>query len=454
MTATTKARNPLEQAQAEFKEAIPDHLERLEWSAQRIAEEQTHRLRALLSVAKERSRYHSERLRGVDPATFTLDDLGTLPVMTKAEMMDRFDEAVTDPRLTKAGLQAHISAAGERPELYAGEHFVFASGGSSGVTGMYAYHHSEAAEFLGAVMRPGFARVAAEIGWPPPGPVPTTLVAAPTAVHATRGLLWIAEGVIHSTSAPVTLPFEVIVARVQASQPVILVGYPSMIARLADEQTAGRLEIGPQAVIVTSEQLTDDLSERISRGFGFPPANSFGSSEGLLGSAPPGSRVFDFAGDLAVLEFVDEHDQPVGHGEPAHHVLVTNLFNHTQPLIRYRLDDRMTAVAGVPPGHPRATLEGRVDEVVRVGGVPVHALVVRSVLVRAPGVAEYRVVTRGRDVEISVVPDQRIDIGGLQEQVTDVLTHAGAAPDRVSVVAVGDIPRNAHTGKIVRFVNT
>jgi phenylacetate-coenzyme A ligase PaaK-like adenylate-forming protein len=127
--------------------------------------------------------------------------------------------------------------------------------------------------------------------------------------------------------------------------------------------------------LITSEQLTNELSGRIAAGFGAPPASSYATSEGLVGSAPPSSDVFSFAGDLAVVEFVDADDRPVPAGDTAHHVLVTNLFNHIQPLIRYRLDDRMIEC---PPsadhGQSRARLQGRTNETHMVGGATIHPL--------------------------------------------------------------------------------
>jgi hypothetical protein len=44
-----------------------------------------------------------------------LADLASLPVMTKAEMMPAVDEVVTDGRLTRQRVEAHLSATGADP---------------------------------------------------------------------------------------------------------------------------------------------------------------------------------------------------------------------------------------------------------------------------------------------------------------------------------------------------
>jgi hypothetical protein len=57
------------------------------------------RLQAL-ARAIDRSPFHAARLAGIGPARFELADLARLQVMTKAQMMEHFDEVVTDRRLT------------------------------------------------------------------------------------------------------------------------------------------------------------------------------------------------------------------------------------------------------------------------------------------------------------------------------------------------------------------
>ena len=41
----------------------------------------------------------------------------------------------------------------------------------------------------------------------------------------------------------------------------MIVGYPSVIALLAEEQLQGRLDIAPRVVVTTSEVLTDDAAQ-------------------------------------------------------------------------------------------------------------------------------------------------------------------------------------------------
>lgn len=438
-------------AGARFVEVLPSHFARLTWDAAQLAGHRQTALRALLRTAQERSPFHRRRLAGLDAGTMTVDRLGELPVMTKAQMMAAFDEVVTDPALRRSGVEAHLAAAGELPTLIDDRFMALASGGSSGLRGIYCYHRDDVPTYVATVLRASVARIASQAGWPLPFRVRLTLVAAPSAMHATAATSPLVAPIAELTPAPATLPFDDLLARVQASDPMLLVGYTGMIARLADAQRQGRLKIQPQGVVVTSEQLTDELRDRIVAGFGFPPSNSFASSEGLQGSAPPGSDVFSFASDLAWLEFVDADDRPVPTGATAHHVLLTHLGNHVQPLIRFRIDDRMTPMPADPGhGHQRARVEGRGDAELRFGSRAVHPLVIRSALLRHRGISAHQMVVGGATVGLRLMADESVDLGRVGQEVGAALRAAGVDV-AVTCCRVEALERDGRTGKI-RYV--
>lgn len=443
----------LDTAAAAFVSSMPAHFERSRWSSARIRGHQTERLRALLTTAIDRSSYHRQRLAGVDPDTFELDQLPALPIMTKADMMARFDDVVTDVRVTASAVEAHLADQGSEPTLLLDTYLTLTSGGSSGRRGVFVYHRDVIVPYICSILRTGMARLAAATGWPPPSPIPTTIVAAPSAVHATGSTVHLLRSMAALSFAPATLPFDEIVHRVDASRPLLLVGYASLIARLADEQAAGRLNIEPQMVIVSGEQLAPEQKDRITAGFGIPPANSFGSSEGLNGSTAPGRDEFVFASDMAIIEFVDADDQPVPAGKVADHLVVTNLINHTQPLIRYRLDDRMTQLpAASDHGHQRATVEGRADDMVHIGGVTVHPLTIRSAMLRTPTISEYQVHLDDGNLTVLVVPTGPLEIDQIRHDIATALAGAGAHPPAIDVRIVNRISRDQRTGKAKRFI--
>ena len=88
MTTATRADTGWEGFRADFQAEllarIPEHLERLSWSAEQIEAAQRDGLRRLLAHAVAHSPFHRQRLAGTGWAGIEPADLSSLPVMTKA----------------------------------------------------------------------------------------------------------------------------------------------------------------------------------------------------------------------------------------------------------------------------------------------------------------------------------------------------------------------------------
>ena len=72
--------------------------------------------------------------------------------------------------------------------------------------------------------------------------------------------------------------------------------------------------------------------------------------------------------DWYIVEPVDEHDHPVPLGQMSHDVLVTNLANRVQPIIRYRMGDRIAISPDpCPCGGPFPPIRviGRTDDILK-----------------------------------------------------------------------------------------
>jgi phenylacetate-CoA ligase len=438
---------------ARLRAALPAHLDRLTWDADRVRAHQRDRLRALLRHAKAHSRFHAERLAGVDPARFELGDLPALPTMTKADMMAALDDLLTDPRLSRAALERHLAGSTTEATPLHGEYVVLASGGSSGERGVFAYGADAIVDYTLGLTRGGLARLLA-MGPPPPGGVPMAMVAAASPIHATRALPELFSGEpLAVTSIPVTLPLPEIVARLNRLRPTLLQGYPSVLSLLATERAAGRLRIAPLAVTGSSEQFLADARARVAAAFGVGVVDQFGSTEGVLGSSAPDDPAIVLASDLAIVELVDDRNRPVPPGTHSAKALVTNLMNPTQPLIRYELPDRFVRQPDAAGhGHLRVTVEGRADDLLRFGEVVVHPLVLRSVLVDTPEVVEYQVTQTRRGAHVAVVAPGGVHEPALAARLAAALGGAGVHAAEVTVESVAAVARHPDTGKTRRFV--
>ena len=163
--------------------------------------------------------------------------------------------------------------------------------------------------------------------------------------------------------------------------------------------------------------------------------------------------MLSFASDMCIAELVDQDNQPVPDGTPSAKVLLTNLYNHTQPLIRYELTDQFTRHPADPgSGYLRATVEGRADDTFRYGAIAVDPLVIRTVMVRTPAALEYQVRQTGRGIDIAVVASGPFDQTALGAALQQSLQAAGLADPQVHIRQVPDIARHPETGKARRFI--
>lgn len=434
---------------------VDDHVHRLAWDGQRLAVTQRHGLRRLLTHAVEHSPFHRRRLAGIDVDRVDPSDLTALPVMTKTDMMGSFNDVVTDRRLTLVLIEQALASTRTEPVAVYGDYIAMATGGSSGQRGVFVFDRTALTAFFSALSRGLMARLQA-IGGPPPGGLPIAMVAAASAVHATG--VAPALGVdrdmpFRFLPVPVTLPLPEIVERLNAVQAPALYGYASMLARLAVEQREGRLQLTPFVVTSTSETLTADMRSTISDAFGAPVIDTFGSTEGLVGATAPSECVLTFNSDMCIVELVDENNQPVTPGVASAKVLLTNLSNAIQPLIRYELNDSFTRQpAADGHGHLRATVEGRVETVMRYGPVDLHPFVLRSILVKTPAVLDYQIRQTARGIDVDLVATGSLELDDVVDRLTAALAHAGLPRPDVTARTVATLTRHPQTGKLQRFV--
>ena len=106
--ATENYAELLSNQRAAVSDGMFSAVRRLRWSRERLKAERERRLRELLAWSAQHSRFHADRLRGIDIASFTEADLPSLPIMAKAELMGEFDRVVTDPRLSLELVNRHV----------------------------------------------------------------------------------------------------------------------------------------------------------------------------------------------------------------------------------------------------------------------------------------------------------------------------------------------------------
>ena len=423
------------------------------WPRERILAHQQQGLRALLAHAAAASPYYREVL-GPDAGRDEIP-LADLPVLSKETLVDQFDRIVTEPDVKLAALEAHLR--GPDPEgLYAGRLRAFSTSGTSGLRALIVYSEDEF-RFWVAVSLRLFGRI---------GITPETRLAAigaPSSLHITRQLFAaFRSGRSGAPRLSVLTPLDELVAALNDYRPEAVVGYASIAALLAQEQLEGRLRIAPRVVAVSSEVLTDEARGWIRDAWAVDPTEVYASTEVLyLASSTPPHPGMHLYEDLAILEVVDEHNRPVPPGRPGYKVLVTNLYNRTQPLIRYELADSVTLAEGPDasglPFRRLAAVDGRSDDILRFpgpsgGDIAVHPYRLRAPLAAFGELRQYQIVQHhgGLQIRIVATPSAPRDLAArVHDAVIDALEAAGALPPRLEVVPVDRIERESgHAAKL------
>jgi phenylacetate-CoA ligase len=153
-------------------------------------------------------------------------------------------------------------------------------------------------------------------------------------------------------------------------------------------------------------------------------------------------------------------------GVPGHRVLLTNLVNHTQPLLRYELTDSVMVAAGPNPlGLPYARLaavDGRNDDVITLPGAGGRPVTVYPFRLRAPfaellEVRQYQVVHDPAGLRVAVVlrEDAPADLPErIRGALAGELRAAGAVPPPIEVTPVPAIGRDPGHGAKFKLVRS
>jgi len=380
-------------------------------------------------------------------------ELNRLPVLDKSLLMEHFDELVCDPRLRRDPL---LEWAGRltRDQLYLDRYRVMLTSGSSGRPGLFVYDaagwRSTGAQFLRAS---GWARLRPSL---PRQRLAFLGGAAPS--HVSRqGAATMGIGLHRVLALPVTLPLPQLVEALNRFQPTFLHAYPSVAMWLAHEQHAGRLQLSPQMLVTVAELRTPEMTRRLQDAFGVRPFDVYGCTEGLWGSECEHHQGIHLFEDSTLVENVDPDGHPVPAGEPGARLLVTNLYNLVQPMLRLEVTDLVTldpdpCRCGRSLVRARA-IHGRSDDILSLpardgGRVAVHPLHF-ALLTRDPQVREFQVVQDGPVLRVLIVPsqapaavDERLETR-LGQAVAQQLLGLGVHDPQVTVERRQQLPRSA-----------
>lgn len=435
-------------------------------TAATIAQRQQTRLAELIDFTAHKSRlYQAFWPRNTTRST----PLHELPFVTRQQLMEDFDDWVTDPELKLKDLRAFTANPARIAEPWLGKYIVWESSGTSGLPGVFVQDAQAMAVYDG---------LEAGRRSPPPRPFqwldPLGLTERTAFIGALGGHFascasvrrlcainpWLAS---HTRSFSILDSAPDLVKALNAFSPKIIATYATAATLLADHAERGTLHIAPREIWTGGEPLGAGARAHIEQHLHCTVRNSYGASEFLAMGWECAHGQMHLNADWVILEPVDENYRPVPVGQPSSTVLLTNLANRVQPLIRYDLGDQITlhhkrCTCGSPL--PTIEVKGRHDDVLIMAGrdgqpVTLLPLALSTVLEDYAGVFDFYL----RQIDSSTL-ELRLPLDGQDGQLAMLRCCAalnafiqaqGIVPIEIRTVLGQSVPRG-RSGKACHIV--
>ncbi|HKR64253.1 MAG TPA: phenylacetate--CoA ligase family protein [Thermoanaerobaculia bacterium] len=430
-----------------------------------IAQRRRSRFEEMAAFARAHSPYYRELYRDLPRE---IDDAALLPVTDKKRLMARFDDWVTDPEVTLEKVRALAENPDRIAERFLGKYTVATTSGTTGARGMFVLDDrtmavTNAIAFrmitswlgVGDVLRI-FAHGGRMAMIMAGGGHFASAVAAARMRKSPRGRKRV--GVF-----PAQTPLPVLVEQLNRFQPAVMAPYASMAALLASEQEAGRLAIHPVLLALSAEGLPIDEYARIAKAFDARVGNSYASTECTFLSYGCEERWLHINADWVVVEPVNAEYQPVPAGEQSYTVLISNLANRVQPILRYDLGDSVLQRPDpCPCGNPLPAIrvQGRAADVLtfeRANGqqVSIPPLAFAAVTERVDDIELSQIVQTGRAalrVRLRLTSDG--DSDRIWRSLSDALTRLLAEHDlsHVRIERASEPPEQSTGGKFRQVI--
>lgn len=396
-----------------------------------ILSRQLSRLTDLISFARSNSQYYAQKYSELPER---ISSIQQIPPVTKSELMDHFNDWVTDPEITIEGVKEFVSNMSLVGHLYLGRYMVSTTSGSTGVPGIFIQDKAS-----DTIMKTLMAiRGTTKLKWSDILKVAAkggrNAAVCSTAGHftafSTAERLRLRNPSNEKIRAfSIQFPLSTLVKELNEYQPALIGGYATAMEILAEEQKAGRLHIQPVAILLGGEKLYPNVRAKLESVFQARVLDLYGGTEATAMTFECEEGQFHVNTDWIIFEPVDEFYQPVPSGKQSHSVLITNLANRIQPLIRYELTDRVTMFSepckcGRP--FPVVQVEGRTDDILKFStsnGQIVHILplALKTIVEEILGVRRFQLIQTAPD---KLTVRLEVDEGNLRDQVWENVREA------------------------------
>lgn len=420
---------------------------------------QKERLVQLVDYVREHSPYFSNLYANL-PENYTLADL---PVTQKSVLLDNYNDWVTDRELKLEDVYAYVGRDESRSnELLLGKYTALRTSGSSGNPlpmvrddHRNKIHSQLIAQRLCGQMDPDFLNIRKNR-------VATIIHTSngASSYEAAKRMVRANPGYEHNfLCISVLESIECIVEKLNSFQPDSMTGYPSVLVQLALEQNKGNLHLNLKALASSAEMLSAEHFNLLQQAFKCPVANNYCMTEGGEIAMTHNCPHLHLNEDWIIVEPVDKDMKPLGEtDEWSEGILVTDLSNYVQPIIRYYVNDvvRIKRKPMECSPLPQLEIRGRLFPSYTIAGKTFTAAALVTKAEVWPGLAAYQFVqTDDYTLEVRGVCQPSYDAGevlnSLSEKVQEFFIENGA-PEAKVVWSLKPFLPNRQGGKIPIYI--
>lgn len=292
------------------------------YSEEKLHQFQDKRLRYMVDYAYKVPLYHSlYKKHGITPKDIkTRLDIVKLPIVTKDDFKDRsLSDLIPQGKNLSSVIKVSTSGTtGKSLDLYVDMYEV--------LLGLFGYLRTIRSHGIDwrrnkLSIIGDFAPHTAESGYVKRGLIPKSRFQS-----VVKNIQW-----LDTNDSP-----ESVLNDLESFQPDFIGGYTGMLGHLAVLKNQGmKTTIKPKLIASTGALLDPKLKTYIEQTFSTTVFEVYGATETApIGFQRPGRKAYSILSDLLLLEFQDEHGQPVASGEPGQ-LVVTKLYSGGTPIIRY-----------------------------------------------------------------------------------------------------------------------
>ena len=308
---------------------------RLTISREELEKYQKKKMTEILLYAYDHSTYYR---KSFEENNISRKDIGLIPIenypsLTKKELMKNFNEIVcTDIDINE--MRSFDANPDNNNKLYKDKYHIVHSSGTTEKPGYFIYDEKAWQQMLIATIRAALWDMSMK-------EIIKLLSKKPRIVYIAEtdgrygGAMAVSDGIAGVKAKQlfldIKMPLDEWIDKISKFQPSIIIGYPSAIKILMESVARGEIKTNLFRIISCGEPLSKNLRDCFTKTFKCKVINFYGASESLALGVEVGNEdemyLFD---DMNYIEILEDG------------IYITCLYNKIQPLIRYKISDKVT----------------------------------------------------------------------------------------------------------------